>query len=210
MNILVPILSAALALGFFQGQVSSQTTARELVALPRGIERFAFGAREVIADLGWLRSIQDFDYCEKKEAAHLCRGNGWLARMLDVVTDLSPKFRAPYASGGMALSIIISDRAGATSLFEKGLAQYPDDWIISYKAAYHFLYEENDPARAAQLMENAAKHGAPGWVYSLAGRLYTRAGKRELALRLLEELRANPAIAPEALERLADRVRENE
>lgn len=209
MNIFVPILSAALALGFFQGQLSARATARELVALPRGIEHFTFGAREVVADLGWLRSIQDFDYCETKEAVHRCRGNGWLARMLDVVTDLSPRFRAPYSSGGMALSIIISDREGATRLFEKGLAQYPDDWVLSYKAAYHFLYEESDPGRAARLMENAAKHGAPDWVYSLAGRLYTQAGQRELAARLLQDARENSAVAPEVLERLEARVRAN-
>ena len=141
-----------------------------------------------MADLFWIRAIQDFDYCEEKISEQVCKGNGWLTKTLDLITDLSPFFRMAYSAGGMALTIIVSDYPGASKIFDKGVARFPTDWIINYKAAYHALFEEKDKVKAALLMERAAAHGAPDWVYALATRLYTDSGQQEMAARLITQL----------------------
>lgn len=179
---------------------------RELVAPPSSLVNFTFGYHEVMADMFWIRAIQDFDYCEKPLSKNLCQGNGWLFQTLDLITNLSPTFRMAYSAGGLALTIIISDIEGASKLFDKAVLRFPEDWGLLYKAAYHALYEEKDTDKAAQLMERAARHGAPDWVYMLSMRLYTEAGKREMANRLFYEVEktiADPAILEAMRKKLA-------
>ena len=109
--------------------------------------------------------------------------------MLDSTTSLSPNFRIPYAAGGLALSVIVGDIEGASKLFEKGVAAFPNDWPILYRAAYHSLYEMKNKKRAAELLIQAGKNGAPPWVFTLAGRLYSDEGEIFLAESLLQEMK---------------------
>lgn len=178
----------------------------EVISPSSDIQYFTFGHKDLVSDMLWLRSIQDFDFCEKKVHEHLCRGQSWLYQMLNVITDLSPTFRMAYSAGSMALTVIISDIEGASKFFDKAVRQFPEDWIILYKAAYHAIYEEKNPAKAAELVERAAKHGAPDWVYALAGRLYSQSGRAELAEGLARQLEAtggDPAVIAEIRKRAA-------
>lgn len=185
---LILLLVTILGLGLTQPHFFEKTSGRELVSPPSSLQYFTFGNREVMADLFWIRAIQDFDYCEEKLAEQLCKGNGWLAKTLLLITDLSKHFRMAYSAGGIALTVIISDYAGASLLFDKGVVNLPNDWVIAYKAAYHALFEEQNKGKAAELMAKAAQNGAPEWVYLLSTRLYTEAGKKEMATRLVDEL----------------------
>lgn len=164
------------------------TIERQLIPPPPHLERFSFGYQEVIADTLWIRALQDFDYCDSKIADNVCRNNSWLFLMLDSITNLSPNFRIPYAAGALALTVIITDIDGATKIFDKGVKAFPNDWPLLYRAAYHYLYEVNDKKRAAELLIAAGKNGAPPWVFSLAGRLYSDSGKVDLAKALLEQM----------------------
>jgi tetratricopeptide (TPR) repeat protein len=155
---------------------------------PAMIDKLAFGQSEVFADLLWIRSIQDFSYCESEIAANTCKNNSWLFKMLDAITNLSPHFRMPYATGGVALSVLITDVEGAKNIFEKGVKAFPKDWSIIYRAAYHSLYEVKDKKRAAELLIQAGQNGAPQWVFALAGRLYSDSGNLELAESLLQNM----------------------
>lgn len=180
---------AILLVVFSQTQYSTTSARpRSLIAPPVQIERMSFGYQEVVADSLWIRAIQDFDYCDTQLSKHLCKGNSWLYRMLDAVTELSPHFRMPYAVGGLALTVIISDYEGATKIFEKGVKAFPTDWPILYRAAYHYLYEAKDNKRAAELMVQAAQSGGPPWLYTLAGRTLSDAGNVELAEAILQEM----------------------
>ena len=181
---------------------------RELVAPPRALEHFHFGFRYAMADLFWIRTIQDFDFCERAISKNRCEGQSWLFQTLDLVTQLDPRFLMAYSAGGMALSIIISDVEGASRLLDKGVRAFPNDWVLTYKAAYHALYEEKDQLKAAGLMTRAAQHGAPDWVFALAGRLYTEAGHRELAERVLAEMQTLD-LDQRIQERLRQKLRES-
>lgn len=172
---------------------------------PPQFKHFTFGYSEQFADTLWLRAIQDFDYCERKIDKINCEGKSWLYQMLDLVSELSPHFRTVHSAGPLALTVIISDIEGASKLFDKAVRNFPNDWVILYRAAYHALYEENNRPKAATLLERAARNGAPPWTYSLAGRLYTEAGQRELGERIYQEISQDPNLK-EVAERLKKKL----
>lgn len=172
---------------------------------PPDLRHFHFGFAEATADLLWVRVLQDFDACESaKEDGH-CKAS-WVYRMLDLITDLAPAFRRPYATGALALSVLVDDVTGASKLFDKSVAAFPNDWPILSRAAYQALYEEKNDAKAAALMERAAKAGAPQWYYSLAMRLYDKSGQAEAGRQLLQMLKNDPSLPPEILERIEARL----
>ena len=178
---------------------------RILIAPVPQLQHLSFGYKEVMADSFWIRTIQDFDYCEETVGPNQCKNSSWLFRMLDLITDLSPQFRIPYAAGGLSLTVLISDIEGATKIFEKGVKNLPKDWTISYRAAYHYLYEVKDKKRAAELLIQAGENGAPPWVFALAGRLYSDSGELELAQQLLQEMKDTNQ-DPTLIKRLEDKI----
>lgn len=178
---------------------------RDLISPPAGIEHFTFGHRDVTADVLWVRAIQDFDYCDHQIAKNLCTGKGWLFRMLNTITDLSPKFRMPYATGAVALSVMVSDVDGAALIFDKGTVEFPNDWPILYRAAYHYLYEVKDKKKAADLFMRAGRNGAPVWVFSLAGGLYNESNERATAESVLAEM-IKTEVDPAIIKRLEEKL----
>lgn len=107
--------------------------------------------------------------------------------MADAVTTLSPKLKMAYDASAMLLSVVGGDPEGSRLIFEKAVKQFPNDWSLHYRAAYHYLIEVKDQTRAAELLEKAGRLGAPDWVFSLAARLYGREGKIELARKVLTD-----------------------
>ena len=93
---------------------------KKFIPPSRHIKKITFGYDEIIADSLWLRWIQNVNACGKNLskrsnviAESIFRNSdlsnkyksmqkkmvcdqGWSYRMLDAVTDLSPKFRIPY------------------------------------------------------------------------------------------------------------------
>lgn len=177
----------------------------EYISPPAALAYFTFGFKPQMADTLWLRALQDFSYCNRPLSESLCQGRSWLFNMLNVATDLDPKFQIVYSIGALALSVIISDITGASALFDKGVAIYPDDWKLAYRAAYHAIYEENDKPKAAKLLRMAGEHGAPAWVFSLAGRLSADSGNIEMAENILNELIATEK-DPQVIERLRNKI----
>lgn len=149
---------------------------------------YTFGLKYQVSDALWIRLIQDFDYCEKKINETDCVGKSWLFKMLDLATRLDPFFGIAYRAGAIGLSVLISDYAGASIIFDRGVEHMPYDGQLAYRAAYHALYEEKDKAKAARLLKKAGENGAPAWVFSLAGRLWAESGQMDLAESLLKEM----------------------
>lgn len=209
-SILLGIFSIVLiALSVGKLSTGNVGSARNLVAPIPNMEKFSFGYAEVLADILWIRALQDFDYCESTGNNNKCRGNSWLYQMLDAITNLSTDFRIPYATGGLALSVLVGDTPGATKFFDKGVTSFPHDWPILYRAAYHYLYEVNDKKKAAELLIQAGKNGAPQWVFTLAGRLYSDSGNLDLAEAMLIEMRKSKqdAILIERLQKKIESIR---
>lgn len=178
---------------YFSASIFSSTieTQKNMVAPPDDLAHFVFGYNEVIADMMWVRSLQDFDYCENKVDEINCVGNSWVYRMINTIVTLSPHFREAYASGALALTVMVNDIEGASKIFDKAVAAFPNDWTILYRAAYQALIEEKDNEKAAALMLRAAQNGAPEWLYQASARLYSEEGKIVVAEGILADLKRN-------------------
>lgn len=87
--------------------------------------------------------------------------------------------------------MIISDIGGATKIFDKGVKQFPNDWRLLFFAGYQYAIEVKDKQKAAELLSRSAKNGAPSWVFSLAGKLYSEAGNITLAEKVLDDMKAS-------------------
>lgn len=176
---------------------------------PLAVQYFAAGFRKQFASSLWLRSMGDLDYCEKLINARDCVGKSWLFSIFDLATELDPPFEPVfYQVGGLALTVIISDYAGASIIFDKGVKQHPDYWQLTYAAAYHAHFEEKDFPKAAQLYSLAAKYGAPKWVSTLAGRMAVDGGNAELADEILRSM-IDMKIEERYIERLRKKIEES-
>ncbi len=179
---------------------------KDFISPPKGIEHFAVGMRPQMADLIWIRSIQDFDYCEKSEHSKKCKDNDWLYRMLKAVVTLDPKYYSAYASGALALSVLVSDYEGATEIYNMGIKEFPDDWVLLYRAGYHFLFEVNDFEKASQLYSRVSDLGGPFWAVNLGKRLNTKEGKLEVGRKVLQHM-IRAEMPPQFAERLSEKLK---
>jgi hypothetical protein len=192
---LAAFLQLTLVFFFFLGSVFSLSlgrrseTVKDFLPPPPQIENYSFGLRFQLADLFWVRAIQDFDFCESLVAKKTCRGQSWLFQILDAATRLDASYYPVYSHGGLALTVIISDYEGASLIFDRGVENFPDRWQLLYRAGYHALYEERNFAKAADLYRRAGENGGPQWLPKLVQRLEDPALRLELAERMLSDLR---------------------
>lgn len=188
---------------------------------------FHFGHNNTMADLFWINVIQNMDFCENENAPKAYNpgknvddilktqmkpsrcDKGWVFQMMDFITDLSPKFSMVYRVGATSLSVLVDDRAGAKIIFDKGLAQFPNDWTINYNAAYHYLLELQNPERAAELLTVAYKNGGPDFLPTLASRLWSKMGRSMLGYTTLKDFVESNPDSPD-IERARIRLKELE
>lgn len=157
--------------------------------VPDAIQHFSVGFKNHMASALWLRSLQGFDYCEKEISAGICAPKSWLYQNINLASTLDPIFEPGfYRLGALALTVIISDYAGASIIFDRGVSQYPNYWPLLYSAGYHSYFEEKNLIKASQLFDRAAKNGAPNWVAVLAGRLAADGGNINLAEQILRTM----------------------
>ncbi len=146
------------------------------------LSHLVLGFKVLAADGLWIRLLQEIDYKDKAHAS-----KGWAFQFLDGITTLDPRYRVVYSIGLTALSVLVQDVDGAKILFERALINYPRDWVIAYRAAYHFLFEVRDCKRAAELFSLAGNNGAPSWLMALSSRLYVKTGQYEIAHTVLAD-----------------------
>lgn len=179
----------------------------EYLPPPVEIKRISVGMRPALADVFWLRAVQDFDYCDQKTNERECHGKSWLFNVLNLVFELDAKVPFPmYQIAGLALTVIISDYAGASVIFDRGVQQYPKAWPLTYAAGYHALYEEKDNIKASRLYLSTAENGGPIWLYSLASRLSVDGGDREFSEKILAGLLESSGMNAESSE-VIERIR---
>jgi hypothetical protein len=218
------LLFAVAVIAFERSAVLQVGELHFLAPPPEHMELMHFGFRESLADSLWLRWIQDNDTCQTYASAmnpnpiqpsvgefanprHKFCDNSWSFKMLDAVTKLAPRFKMPYLAGAVTLSVLVEDYEGAKVIFDRGLEQYPTDWILLYRASYHYLFDRQDLRVAADLMDRAAKAGAPSWLTLTAARLYSKTGQMQMGIVTLENFRKS-LTKPEQLKEVDRRIAE--
>ena len=165
---------------------------------PSHLRLMSVGYREALADLLWIRAlifagehINDMD-------------PRWVARYVDGITSLAPRFRHAYAWGGV-IAVYGSSKAvdrtmveQASDVYERGLQQFPESHELLYPFGMLLLHQlpntpgfsatEIDRAKAqgAELIRRAAAFGADPLVRQYAATLLNERAGDPLAIQFLE------------------------
>ena len=159
---------------------------RPFVPSAKFYEEFSPSYRTSIADVYWLGIVQYY-------GEHI-KGDGRLdslGAMLNLVTELSPRFRRPYLFGSFALIDAGQAQAGY-DLLKRGFRANPDDWHFPVQLGF-FAYRYGSGAKknlvAADWYARAAViPGAPSYVPRIAAVLAAKGGERHKSILLWAQI----------------------
>jgi len=160
---------------------------REVPGLLMAVSRrpeFAFGFRNVLADVAWLQAVQVAGNPGMTPAEH-----DRLYALLNVEADLDPRFEVPYLLGGLVLGESPQHGREALRVFERGMVTHASDWRFPFYTGYTHYFALGDPEAGGKAMAEAARlPGSPAYLPGLASRMLSEAREPEAALRLLEPI----------------------
>jgi hypothetical protein len=208
-----PLLALALlALGAtaasraaLEPEASAQGTIRDPAWLPSGraLRAASFGQRLLMADLYWLNAVQ---YTGE---TLLAKADRWeaLYPLLEIVTDLDPRYGYAYQVGGSNLAGLAHRYAEADRILKKGMAALPTRWGLQFTYASNKFVFEQKYAEAAEYARRAAEIGKRPHLALLAANLSALADTDDeyrAALTFLDHMLAE-ADTPELRDELQQR-----
>ena len=176
---------------------------------PSFLPVLSFGYNELAADMIWIQTISYFaEQLFKKQDLR------YLRRYADCALTLDNRFKAVYRytpSMYMTLGHKLSNRdvRYAIDLLKRGYKQWPDDWKFPLNIGTYYMFElkktclqptklcakKNKKQKqawkriGADWIREAALIGADiPWLPSLAAKVYSEQGQRDLAIRHLKEI----------------------
>jgi tetratricopeptide (TPR) repeat protein len=155
------------------------------------MKRAALGYDALIADVYWMRAVVYFGQQRLSTAAD--KSYDLLYPMLELVTQLDPRFRLAYRFGAIFLSEPYPsgpDRPDlAIQLLQRGLERDPNRWEYARDIGFVYAWTYRDYQTAADWFQKASEMpNAPIWLKSTAAMTLTRGGDREAARALWREL----------------------
>ena len=179
-------MSSGGVLTALERQRPASVRAEELSYLPKGehLKVAVLGYDEFAADLIWLKAVQHLGATRQSKS-----GFFWAYHVVDVVTDLDPKFLPAYTASGTILGVWAGLLYESIEILRKGMREFPDVWQLPYFIGYDYFYELCDPAKAAPYFQAAARlPGSPSYLPSLAARMTVEGGDPAAALEFLQRL----------------------
>ena len=165
---------------------------------PSFLPVLSFGYNELAADLIWIQTISYFaEQLIKK------RDLGYLRRYTECALILDDRFKAVYRyTPSMYMThgdkLTNKDVQYAIGLTKRGYKQWPDDWRFPLNIGSYYMFElktrDKEQKKAwkrtgADWIREAALIGAGiPWLPSLAAKIYSEQGQRDLAIRHLREI----------------------
>jgi hypothetical protein len=157
---------------------------REVPGLLMAVSRrpeFAFGFRNVLADIAWLQAVQVAGNLKLTPTEY-----DRLYALLNVEADLDPKFEMPYLLGGLVLGESTPHARKALRVLGRGKEQYPADWRFPFYMGFTHYFSLGDAVAGGGAMAEAARlPGSPAYLPGLASRMLSEAREPEVALALL-------------------------
>ncbi len=154
----------------------------EIVPPAPVLRLLSLGHPTLAANLYWLRTVQ---YIGEPRA----KRRGWdrLLPLADLVTDLDPGHGYAYQVTGVVLSSV--DRIDeSNAVFEKGMRNVPDRYILPYLRAFNAFYYQGDYAAAGHFVETAARTpGAPEHLRQNVLAMYVKGRRADAAMAFLRE-----------------------
>jgi hypothetical protein len=180
---------------------ASEALPKERYSLPPPalIRALAFGYNELAADILWIRTIIYF-------TDHLLKDRDlrYLDRHIANIIALDNRFKIIYRYGSAMMmsrgeTRTNEDVLSAIDLLKKAHQLFPDDFQFPFSIGAYYMNDLQSPSKkqrdewkrdAADWVYRASLIGAKEmpWLPSLAARIYTEQGRRDLAIQHLQEL----------------------
>jgi hypothetical protein len=154
-----------------------------LAAVSRRPE-FAFGFRNVLADIVWLEAVQVAGKMKMTPVEY-----DRLYELLTVEANFDPKFDIPYLLGGLVLGDSPDHGRKALRVFERGKVTHPVDWRFPFYIGFTHYFSLGDAVAGGGAMAEAARlPGSPAYLPGLATRMLSEAREPGAALAFLETI----------------------
>jgi tetratricopeptide (TPR) repeat protein len=183
----------------------------------KALRRVSLGFDGLLADVYWLRTVQYFGQKAQQVRGTVNVGNvrDWnltlLEPLLNVTTELDPRYVAAYRFGALFLPDINPD--GAISFVRRGIRDNPGDWRLYQDLAYIYWRLGRFREASETYDEGSRVAGAPGWLKTMAAVMVAKGGERETARAMftrLYESSDDPAVRGISLSRLQSMQAEDE
>lgn len=187
-SVLVAIQTIGLA--HVDGRRAGGLSVRLDYVLPGPVLRItALEFDSLAADLAFLKATTF--YGERAYKRIRLAPEDWdrLTEVVQVATDLDPRFLDPYHFAEMVLTWDAGRVADANGLLEKALRYRGGDWAVPYYLGFNYFYFLHDDAKGGEYLMMASRlPESQAFVGLLASRLATQAGRAEAAVVFLDEL----------------------
>jgi hypothetical protein len=146
------------------------------------IKPYLLGFSSTFANYLWIKTMLYFGSHYETDKDYT-----WLVTMVDMVTKLNPYFYPAYEFAGVMLPAHSDDPEAARIILNRGITYLGiSKYSLPFYLGWIYYDKYNSPGEAAQYLELAARsQNAPPFYSALAATLYTKAGKKDLALEFL-------------------------
>jgi tetratricopeptide (TPR) repeat protein len=153
--------------------------------------RLALSYDAVLADVYWIRALQFFGSSRLSKDPD--KTYDLLYPLLDITTDLDPRFMVGYRFGALFLAEGYPDGAGrpdlAVKLLEKAMRHDPDRWQYPHDVGFIYYWWLHDYERAAKWFERGASlPDGPWWLRPLAAATLAQGGNRRASRTLWQTM----------------------
>lgn len=144
----------------------------------------AFGFRNFLADIAWLKAVQ------VSGARSMTREDyDRLFHHIDTSINLDPQFTMPYLLGGIILGDSPDHSREALQTLARGRKNHPSEWRFPFFIGYIRYFSLGDPIGGGNaLMEASRVPGSAPYLSLLAARMLSEGREPETALAFLDEM----------------------
>ena len=160
----------------------------ELLYFPSGrfLRPAALGYETAAADVAWIRGIQYY-------GAHRLTDQNYarIGHVMSVVTDLDPRFEAPYVFGAFVLAQELARPEDGLELLAKGMHANPTSWLLAFETGFlHYVCRHDYEAASRWFVRASHLPGHPDYVERFAAFASQRAGNEAMATLLWKRVLA--------------------
>ncbi len=144
---------------------SYRPTPNDALYLPKAelFQATTFGFRQLAADLLWFKLVQTVGDVRARKS-----GFRFIYQYADIVTDVDPRYAAPYLAASFWL-VGWEQIRDANALLEKGRKRFPDSYKFPYYIGLNYFLWLHDRVKAIEYFGEAARlhQGSGAWTSSV-------------------------------------------
>jgi len=160
----------------------------ELLYYPSGfmVRQAALGYETAAADIAWLRGIQYYGEHRLSDQKF-----DMIGHVMDIVTELDPRFVQPYVFGAFVLAQEMKKPERGLDLLERGMRANPTDWKLAFEIGFLHYVCRHDASSAARYFTLASRMpGHEDYVERFAAFANQSAGNTGMAILLWKHVLA--------------------